>query len=135
MGRTWAQIKNASKLGGFQNGMRTRARDAKMFAVNVFPPLKKKFNHTSKRSLANWIQTIPLANFASTSPFFFHLTMPTIAGSEKSECIETPRKRKLRSEEVSLLSEVTISTPKKLKSRRRIAVSNLRTPDKVKLFD
>ncbi|CAF2315882.1 unnamed protein product [Brassica rapa] len=43
--------------------------------------------------------------------------MPTIAGSEKSE-------------EVSLLSEDTISTPKKLKSRQRIAVSNLRTPDK-----
>ncbi|KAG5375752.1 hypothetical protein IGI04_040348 [Brassica rapa subsp. trilocularis] len=56
--------------------------------------------------------------------------MPTIAGSEKSESIESPRKRKLRSKEVSLLSEDTISTPKKLKSRRRIAVSNLRTPEK-----
>nr|VDD41759.1 unnamed protein product [Brassica oleracea] len=52
------------------------------------------------------------------------------AGSEKSESIETPQKRKLRSEEVNLLSEDTISTPKKLKSRRRIAVSNLRTPEK-----
>ncbi|WZZ56743.1 hypothetical protein YC2023_056850 [Brassica napus] len=55
----------------------------------------------------------PLANFASNSPFFFffNLTMPTIAGpgsssynhivaagSEKSESIETPQKRKLRSD-------------------------------------
>uniref|UniRef100_A0A0D3C891 Cdc6 C-terminal domain-containing protein n=1 Tax=Brassica oleracea var. oleracea TaxID=109376 RepID=A0A0D3C891_BRAOL len=39
------------------------------------------------------------------------------AGSEKSESIETPQKRKLRSEEANLLSEDTISTPKKLKSR------------------
>ncbi|KAJ4915263.1 Cell division control protein 6-like protein B [Raphanus sativus] len=56
--------------------------------------------------------------------------MPTIAGSEKSKSIETPRKRKLRSEEANHLSKDTTPTPKKLKSRRRIAVSNLRTPEK-----
>ena len=56
--------------------------------------------------------------------------MPTIAGSEKSKSIETPRKRKLRSEEVNLISGDSIPTPKKLKSRRRIAISNLRTPEK-----
>ncbi|CAH8385517.1 unnamed protein product [Eruca vesicaria subsp. sativa] len=44
--------------------------------------------------------------------------MPTIAGSEKSKSTETPQKRKLRSEELNLVSENTISTPKKLKSRR-----------------
>ncbi|KAF8116292.1 hypothetical protein N665_0020s0143 [Sinapis alba] len=56
--------------------------------------------------------------------------MPTIAGSEKSKSIETPRKRKLRSEEVNLISGDSIPTPKKLKSRRRISVSNLTTPEK-----
>ncbi|KAL0723771.1 hypothetical protein Bca4012_038370 [Brassica carinata] len=56
--------------------------------------------------------------------------MPTIAGSEKSKSIETPRKRNLRSVEANLSSENSIPTPKKLKSRRRVAVSNLRTPEK-----
>ncbi|KAL0865326.1 hypothetical protein Bca101_044444 [Brassica carinata] len=56
--------------------------------------------------------------------------MPTIAGSEKSKSRETPRKRNLRSAEANLSSENSIPTPKKLKSRRRITVSNLRTLEK-----
>ncbi|CAA7026333.1 unnamed protein product [Microthlaspi erraticum] len=63
------------------------------------------------------------------------------AGSEKSESIEsvtyeTPRKRKLRSDsaaeaaDVNLLSGNSVLTPKKWKSNRRIAASNLKMPEK-----